>query len=115
MDQVLGILIPSELAVMMPYVLTILVLTLSLSKGMAPRSQKRLNGRVKIYPSEYRRKKEKMKNQSAVRSVSFRLVLAACTPQNQNPASRWLDEPLRRHVTPSNINDLAFSQVFQTP
>ncbi|MEL7626364.1 MAG: ABC transporter permease [Anaerolineaceae bacterium] len=34
--QVLGIPIPSELAVMMPYILTILVLTLSLSKGKGP-------------------------------------------------------------------------------
>lgn len=34
--QVLGIPIPSELAVMMPYVLTILVLTLSVSKGRGP-------------------------------------------------------------------------------
>jgi simple sugar transport system permease protein len=34
--QVLGIPIPSELAVMMPYILTILVLALSLSKGKGP-------------------------------------------------------------------------------
>lgn len=34
--QVLGIAIPSELAVMMPYILTILVLTLSASKMRAP-------------------------------------------------------------------------------
>lgn len=34
--QVLGIPIPAELAVMMPYVLTILVLTLSISKGRGP-------------------------------------------------------------------------------
>ncbi len=34
--QVLGIPIPAELAVMMPYILTILVLTLSVSKGRGP-------------------------------------------------------------------------------
>lgn len=34
--QVLGIPIPSEFAVMMPYILTILVLTLSVSKGRGP-------------------------------------------------------------------------------
>jgi len=34
--QVLGIPIPSELAVMMPYILTIVVLALSLSKGKGP-------------------------------------------------------------------------------
>ena len=34
--QVLGIPIPAELAVMMPYILTILVLALSLSKGKGP-------------------------------------------------------------------------------
>jgi len=34
--QVLGIPIPAELAVMMPYILTILVLTLSVSKGQGP-------------------------------------------------------------------------------
>ncbi|NLA66519.1 MAG: ABC transporter permease [Leucobacter sp.] len=34
--QVLGIPIPSELAVMLPYILTILVLTLSLTKGKGP-------------------------------------------------------------------------------
>jgi simple sugar transport system permease protein len=34
--QVLGIPIASELAVMMPYILTIVVLTLSLKKGKGP-------------------------------------------------------------------------------
>ena len=34
--QVLGVPIPSEFAVMMPYILTILVLALSLSKGKGP-------------------------------------------------------------------------------